>query len=531
MTANNEVHSSGVGDAADGQRSVRALAILALVCVAVFFGVLNAAALGVILPEIGGDLSVEPGLLAWVMTGFLLVYGVAIPIYGRLSDLYGTRPLFLLGLGLFAVGSLLSALSPSFAVLLISRIVQASGGAAVPGLGMVIASRAFPPAQRGVVLGVIATTIGVGAGVGPLLGGALSDLAGWRAIFALTSVVALAVPIGLKVLPKDEDLSGEPLDLPGAVFMGLMVAGALLAVSEASRSGLTSVLVIGGVVTSVVAFLALMVRQTTAQFPFVPRELVESRRFLALVSMSFLIMAANLAVLVGVPLLLTSLHGLSAIEIGVVLLPGALLMAVLGLTAGRMVDRVGARLPARIGAPLMLIALLGLSIWVDADVVVIAALVAVLGAGFALVNTPIAAAVSLVVDPKRLASALSINSMLFFIGGSFGAAIVIALGTGGGDVSSLNPLHDGAAAGYSDAYLLMAGVVVVVFGLTLALPAATQVEAEVVGEEADAREPAPITGGQWVPNCSIPWTPQCTEGEAAPVPSEASPKRAGAVNA
>ena len=180
---------------------------------------------------------------------------------------------------------------------------------------------------------------------------------------------------------------------------------------------------------------------------------------------------------------------------------------------------------------LWVIALLGLSIWVDADVVVIAALVAVLGAGFALVNTPIAAAVSLVVDPKRLASALSINSMLFFIGGSFGAAIVIALGTGGGDASSLNPLHDGAAAGYSDAFLLMSGVVVVVFGLTLALPAATQAETEVVGEEADAREPASITGGQWVPNCSIPWTPQCTEGETAGVPSEASPKRAGAVNA
>ena len=113
--------------------------VLLIVCFALFFGVLNASAVGVILPDIAEDLSVDTGQLSWLMTGFLLIYGIAIPFYGRLADRYGARPLFLLGLGIFSVGGLLSALAPNFPLLLVARIIQAVGGAAVPGLGMTLA--------------------------------------------------------------------------------------------------------------------------------------------------------------------------------------------------------------------------------------------------------------------------------------------------------------------------------------------------------------------------------------------------------
>ena len=111
----------------------------------------------------------------------LLVYGLAIPLYGRLADRYGARPLFLLGVAVFSAGSLLSALAPTFSLLLAARIVQAIGGAAVPGLGMTLASRAYGPESRGAVLGVIAATIGLAGAIGPLLGGALSGV--WMAIY------------------------------------------------------------------------------------------------------------------------------------------------------------------------------------------------------------------------------------------------------------------------------------------------------------------------------------------------------------
>lgn len=127
-----------------------------------FFTVLNASAIGVPLPQIATDLGIGTGKVSWLMTGFLLVYGVAIPFYGRIADMYGAPRLFMIGLVVFTLGSLLSVVAPNYELLLTARIIQAAGGAAIPGLGMAIASRTFPAGRQGTVLGVLSATIGVG---------------------------------------------------------------------------------------------------------------------------------------------------------------------------------------------------------------------------------------------------------------------------------------------------------------------------------------------------------------------------------
>ena len=142
--------------------------VLLIVCLPLFFSILNASAVTVLLPEIGRDLAVGTGGLGWLMTSYLLVYGVVIPFYGRIADLYGTRRPFLFGLIVFTLGSILSAIAPNYSLLLGARIIQAVGGAAVPVLGMAIASRAFPSEKRGAALGVISATIGFSSAIGPL---------------------------------------------------------------------------------------------------------------------------------------------------------------------------------------------------------------------------------------------------------------------------------------------------------------------------------------------------------------------------
>ncbi|MCH8109907.1 MAG: MFS transporter, partial [Chloroflexi bacterium] len=129
------------------------LGVLFVVGIPLFFTVLNASAVTVLLPEMGRDLAIGTASLGWLMTGYLLVYGVAIPFYGRIADLYGARRLFLFGLTVFAIGSILSAIAPNYPLLLGARLIQAVGGAAIPGLGMAIASLAFPQAKRGIVFG------------------------------------------------------------------------------------------------------------------------------------------------------------------------------------------------------------------------------------------------------------------------------------------------------------------------------------------------------------------------------------------
>ena len=226
---------------------------------------------------------------------------------------------------------------------------------------MAIASRAFPSEKRGAALGVISATIGFSSAIGPLLGGAMSGAFGWRSVFIITAFAALAIPIGFRVLSQTEEQDNEPLDALGGILLALLVSSALLVVSEGTRSGWVSPQAIWGTVISIAAIIALTVRQRTAQFPFIPRELVQNRRYVLLVSMTFTVMAVNLAALVGLPLLLTSAHNLTVAQVGFVLLPGAMMTASLGVVAGRLVDRIGSRIPVRVGLAMMMLAMLGLS--------------------------------------------------------------------------------------------------------------------------------------------------------------------------
>ena len=323
----------------------------------------------------------------------------------------------------------------------------------------------------------------------------------------------MIIPIALKSLPRSETQSAGNLDLIGGAGLGLMVAGILLVPSEGARSGWTSPFVIAGGISAVVGLVVLSARQVFAASPFIQRQLLRNLRYLALAGMSFTLMTANLAPLIAIPVLLAISHGLSSLEIGLVMLPGTALSAGAGVLAGRLTDRTGPRLPTSVGTPMMLLALLGLSAFAGSSPWAIAGFAGLLGAGFGLVNTPLAATISRVVSGEMLAVALSMNSMLFFVGGSFGTAAVMALVTTGGIADgSLNPLHSGSANGFSDGFLLLMVPVLLAMALSMALPAMRRLEHS--DEEAAAADAAPVMLQDvrgWTPNCSVPWHPECAE--------------------
>ena len=147
--------------------------------------------------------------------------------------------MFIFGVVVFSLGSLLATTATNYPFLVSARVVQALGGAAVPGLGMTLVSRAYGPESRGMVLGIIAATIGVGSAAGPLLGGLFSELFAWRSIFFITASAVLTIPIAIKALPKFERRLEGNIDLIGGVGLALMVAGILLVPFEGSRSGWT----------------------------------------------------------------------------------------------------------------------------------------------------------------------------------------------------------------------------------------------------------------------------------------------------
>lgn len=442
---------------------------MAVVCAAVFLSVLNGTIVNVVLPTIGVELAVEPALLGWVVTAYSLVYAVAIPFFGRIADMYGARRLFVAGQAVFALGSLLCVLAPSFPLLIVARVIQSTGGAAIPGLGMTLASRAYPRHQIGVVVGLMSTGVGVAQAIGPTLGGVVATTFGWQAAFAVGALAGLLAPASWAWLPRIDhkpDARSEPLDIWGGLFLAATISGGLLCLTEAARHGPTAPSVLLAATLGCVGLAALVLRQRTIRFPFIPRELMASPAFLAVSGITVCSTASSFGVIVGAPLLLARVNGLAASEIGLLMIPNALLAVSLGVLVGKMADRVGIRLPVRAGLLSMLLALAALSTAAGEPGWVISALLAMLGVGTTLVYTALPASVSLILRPERLASGQGMNSMLFFLGGSLGATLTTAVLTIRADAANaLNLLYIGSGVPFSDAFLLL--MLPAAIGLTL----------------------------------------------------------------
>lgn len=445
------------GDPAQHDQGNAGYGVLPLVCVTAFAVVLNGTMLPVALPELGEALSLGRVSLGWVITGYFLMNGVAIPFFGRLADLYGVDRLYGAGLAMFFAGSVLCALAPNFGVLIAGRLVQGVGAAAVVGLGPTAVSLIFSPARRGRAIGLVGAAVGAGAAAGPVLGGLVVESLGWRFLFAAGALFGALAPLALRVLPRGEPSNEGRLDFAGGLLLALTLGGGLLALTKGAEDGLGGPLVITSAAVAVLSLVGFVLRQATAVAPFVPRALLRSSTYVWLCVVTLLLVGNIIAVEVGVPLPLAELNGLGAAQIGLVLFPPAIVTIVWGPVAGRIVDRLGVGPPLAGGTTISLAGILLLSgFGVGGPAWLVSALVTVVGLGATLAKIATTTEVSLTVPGENLPSGIATNEMVWISGTSLGTALFSAVAAARSGASDpLNPLHAGAGAGYSDAFLLL----------------------------------------------------------------------------
>ena len=456
--------------------------LLAVVVFAILVSVLNQTFTNVVVPDIQDDFGTSQGQTGWVITGYLLVFAVGIPLYGRIADLYSLRLVFSTGLVVLAAGSLVCALAPTLPVLVGGRIVQAVGASAIPALGFAAVAKAMPSGERGAALGLLSSSVGAGAAVGPVAGGIIAGLAGWHVLFYLTLVLSLALaPAARRVLPgapkTDEAPSGmwgaiQHFDVPGGLALALSAGFALFGVTEGQELGFHSPVPWGSFALAFAALVFFVARIRSVPDPFVSPRLFRNRAFLASSGVGFFFMFANLGSLILAPLMLSEVDHLSAAGIGLVLAPGAAIVAVLSPFAGRLSDRFGPRLLVRTGLILVLISTCFLStVAAGASPLLVAAGLAGQGLGFTAITSPNANAAAAALPTSESGVGLGIYQMLFFLGGGFGPAIGATflafreqVGAG-----ALNPLYTQDAAPFSDSFLLLACSVVVALAASFGL--------------------------------------------------------------
>ena len=426
---------------------------------AVFVSVLNSSMVNVVVPVIGRDYGVTEAQVGWVITGFLLAFAIGIPLYGRVADVFSIRRAFTAGLLAFAAGSLLCASAPSLGMLVLGRIVQGAGGAAIPALSSVSVTNILPPGERGAALGLIVSSVGIGAAIGPIVGGAVGTLIGWHYLFIGTLILtALLIPAAMYVLPGDNPEEARGFDLPGGILLGLAAGLFLFGITRGQVAGFGSAGSWGSFVGSALAAAGFGWRIRSAAEPFVSPALFENREYVAAVVVGYFCMLANISALVFVPLLVSEVNGLSPGQAGFVLTPGAVALAILSPLAGRWSDRIGVRPLIFAGLVTMLLSILSISTFGAGATPLIASLGMVgVGAGFALANSPNINAAASALGPDEVGAGLGIFNGAFFLGGGTGPAVIGAFLAARKEAGAgaLNPLYSLDAAAFSDAFLVL----------------------------------------------------------------------------
>ncbi|PYN85868.1 MAG: MFS transporter [Candidatus Rokuibacteriota bacterium] len=370
-------------------------------------------------------------IYSWVFSGFLLTQTVTMPLWGRFSDLYGRRPVYLAGLATFLVGSALSGAAQNMVQLILFRMVQGLGAGAVMTLGYTIIGELFGLERRARMQGYISSVWGVASLMGPWAGGLLTDHVSWRWVFYINlpfGAVAMALIAG--ALTSAARPARRPVvDGAGVALFAAGVSAVLLGIVEAGRVGSWSrtevvvLLVLGAAVLA--AFVA--VEQRAAE-PIVPLRLFKNRMVLAAVVTRFLAGMAMFGALSFVPLFLQAVTGATATRAGIVLTPFVLGWVVMSVVSARFVLRVGYRTVVLIGMASLMVAFLLFQRW-SVTLSPGRAMVDVLlaGIGMGMVVVPMLIAVQSVVARSDLGAATSLTQFFMSIGGALGLSLMGAV--------------------------------------------------------------------------------------------------------
>lgn len=401
----------------------------------------------VTLPQLGVELGVGPSTSAWVISAYAVALAVATPLHGRLADAVGLRLPLCIGVLAMVTGAVGSALAPTFPLLIVARVVQGVGGASLPVLVTALISTLWSGPERSAALGRLAGVAATFSALGPVLGGALEMLGGWRLAVALPALGLLAVPWLARLAPSAG--TGERIDRIGAVLVAVAASGLVLLLQSPSSGPVTAVvgvaLLLAGAPT-----LAAWVRARPDGF--LPRRVVTNPVVLRSAFAAAAVPASWFALLVGVPLT-AARWGWTPLQIGLLTVPAAVVGFVSPWFTRQVLGRLSAQRSIAAACPIAVGSLLvaAAAAAVESPVLLAVALVLVTVA-FSVGQPALIAAVDAAVPASDRGVAIGIATLLFLVGASIGAALVGGLAE---------------VAGVPAAFLLL--VVLPVAGFTLLL--------------------------------------------------------------
>lgn len=430
--------------------------------------VLNQTLLSPALPSIMVHMNVDATTVQWLTSAYALVEAVVIPLAAWFMGRFSTRQLFIGGMVLFGAGSLVAAIAPAFAVLLLGRVMQAASTGVLMVMVMSLILLSFPRESRGQAMGLVSLVIAFAPAVGPSLGGLLVDLVGWRALFCVVVVcTAIVLVFAAKVLANREGFPRTSADALSIVLSSLGLVSLLYGISSFASSPVPAVCVVLMIVG--IVLLALFAwRQFKLDEPMLRLEVFKSRRYRTAALTCAVLQAVLIGLSVLMPLYIQNVLGHSATVSGLITLPGAVLGAFGSLLAGHMFDRSGVRVISLVGVVMLVAGCVGMVFYgVDSVVPYVIAANAVTCLAIQLLFTPINTWGVNSLSNDLVQHATSVTNTMNQVGASLGTALIMSFSAVGSAAAQGSEVER-VFAGYHVSYIAVLVISVIALVMIVA---------------------------------------------------------------
>ncbi|MDO3412433.1 MFS transporter [Saccharibacillus sp. CPCC 101409] len=381
--------------------------------IAVTLVVMNTAMFNMALPDVTSDFAISAATASWIVTGYSIMFAVSSITFSRLSDFVPLRRLLMIGLLALGGAGIVGFFSQSFIVLLLCRIVQASGAGGAVSLAMVLFTRYIPLERRGSAMATIMSAVALGLGLGPVVGGVIVENLSWRWLFAVTAAVLLLLPLFARLLPKELPRRGS-FDAIGGVLLAVGITSLLLFLTNQ----IWVLLALG--LVSLVLFI-LRIRLTPD--PFVLPSLFANKRYLLLALAGMTAYICNFSTLFLLPQILTRQFSFTVGHAGLIIFPGSLLAIVASRRIGKVIDRYGNHGILRYGPPLLLVSTLLFALLIGQSWIAAMLTYMVLSISFTALSSSLSNEMSRVLPESFIGSGMGLFQLLQFFSGAFSVAM------------------------------------------------------------------------------------------------------------
>ncbi|PZI78632.1 MFS transporter [Staphylococcus aureus] len=405
--------------------------ILAALLFGMFIAILNQTLLNVALPKINTEFNISASTGQWLMTGFMLVNGILIPITAYLFNKYSYRKLFLVALVLFTIGSLICAISMNFPIMMVGRVLQAIGAGVLMPLGSIVIITIYPPEKRGAAMGTMGIAMILAPAIGPTLSGYIVQNYHWNVMFYGMFIIGIiAILVGFIWFKLYQYTTNPKADIPDIIFSTIGFGALLYGFSEAGNKGWGSVEIETMFAIGIIFIILFVIRELRMKAPMLNLEVLKFPTFTLTTVINMVVMMSLYGGMILLPIYLQNLRGFSALDSGLLLLPGSLIMGLLGPFAGKLLDTIGLKPLAIFGIAVMTYATWELTkLNMDTPYMTIMGIYVLRSFGMAFIMMPmVTAAINAL--PGRLASHGNafLNTMRQ-LAGSIGTAILVTVMT------------------------------------------------------------------------------------------------------